>query len=238
MDNILLTVIFVFILCISALKYFEDRFCFACLTSGRKIISIVIGATVVALFTELLDSVYLGIHSTDKRFVLILPVSFIVFIFLYRHIYKHKDNQEQSRELNMVVKTLTSFSDILIGILAVTHIQSNLLSEIIFLGILLAYELIEQLSLHVIHEENGSKKPHSELRKIFLSLWPLLGFLYAYFIGVSETTSAVLLAIYGGTVFSVMVREIFSQERKILSSYFLTGASAFVILFFINIYII
>lgn len=238
MSNPLLAVIFVFILSISALKYFEDRFCLACLASGRKIISIVIGATVVALFTELLDSVYLGIHSTNKLFVLILPLSFIIFIFLYRHIYKHKDNQEQSKELNTVVKTLTSFSDVLMGILAFTHIQSDLLSEIIFLGILLAYELIEQLSLHIIHEENGLKKPRSELRKIFLSLLPLFGFLYAYFIGVSETTSAVLLAIYGGTVFSVMVREIFSQERKILPYYFLTGASLFVILFLINVSIL
>lgn len=233
MNNISVVIIFVGL--ISVLKYFEDRFCFACLTHGRKITSAVIGATVIALFTELLDDVYAGIHETNKLLVLILPVSFIFFFFLHRHIYQHKDSQQQSRELNLMVKTAMSFSDVLIGILAVSQIQSNLLSEFIFLSILLSYELIEQLSLHIIHEENSVRETHNPLRRILFSIWPLLGFFYAYLVGVSEMTSALLLAIYAGTAFSIIVREIFSQERKILPVYFLTGTGLFILLFFINI---
>lgn len=222
----------------SVLKYFEDRFCLACLSYGRKITSVVIGATVISLFTELLDSIYTGIHETNKLLVLILPISFILFFFLHRHIYQHKDSQRQSNELNTVVKTAMSFSDVLIGILAVSQVRNNLLSEFIFLGILLSYELIEQLSFHIIHEKKSSQKMCSQLQKIFLSIWPLLGFLYAYFIGVSEMITTVLLAIYGGIVFSIIVREIFSQERKILPVYFLAGTSSFILLFFINIFIL
>ncbi|MBI2453145.1 hypothetical protein HYV56_00405 [Candidatus Peregrinibacteria bacterium] len=158
-------------------------------------------------------------------------------MFLHMHIYKHSDNQKQSAELNLMVKIITSLSDILIGILAATQIQNGVLSEIIFLGILLSYEVIEQLSMHIVHEESApieSKKTYSVFFKLFLSALPLIGFAYAYFIGISETASVVILAVYGGTLFSVIVREILSQERKMISSYFISGAGVFVLLFFID----
>ena len=237
MSNTFLVITLVFVFFVSVLKYFEDRFCLTCFTRGRQIVSVILGATVVAMFTELLDGIYSGIHNTNNLFVLILPLTFIAFMFLHMHIYKHRDNQIQSSELNFTVKTITSLSDVLIGILAATQIQDSILSEMIFLGILLSYEVIEQLSMHIVHEEGfrrESKKAYSVFFKLFLSALPLIGFAYAYFIGISEAASVIILALYGGTLFSVIVREILSQERKMMPAYFLSGSGVFILLFFIN----
>lgn len=237
MSNTLLIITLIFVFVVSALKYFEDRFCLACLRSGAQIISVILGATAVAMFTELLDGIYSGVHTTNNLFVLILPLSFIAFMFLHMHIYKHRDNVVQSKELNFMVKTITSFSDILIGILAATQIQDSVLAEMIFLGILLSYEAIEQLSMHIVHEEGvrrEGKRVYSVFSKLLLSALPLIGFAYAYFIDISEVASVVILAVYGGTLFSVIMREILLKERKMIPAYFLSGSGVFVMLFFIN----
>lgn len=235
MDTLLLMSAFVFVLLISVLQYFEDRFCIACLVYGHKMVSMIIGATIVALFTELLDSAYLSIHNTNNLLALVIPLAFVAFLFLYRHIFGHKNNASKSRELTFSMRFLASFSDLLVGILAIAQIKNDLFSEIVFLGILLAYELIEQLSFHLVHEETVIvERPYNILKKIGFSLWALIGFAYAYFIGISATLGAVLFAIYSGAVFSVVVREIFSQERKILPYYFLAGLFFFSALFVVD----
>lgn len=234
MDNLLLIVIVAFVILITVLQYFEDRFCLVCLTYGQKIISVIIGATIVALFTEILDGAYVKIHSVNDLFVLIIPVSFMSFFLMYRHVFKHDGGETRTKELNGLVKFLASFSDVLIGILVVSQVKTDIFSEVIFLVILLSYELIEQLSFHLIHEEKTSIKPHSALKKAVFSSWALLGFLYAYFIGISEMVSVILFAIYAGAVFSLAVREIFSQERKIILSYFFGGMVTFTALFLID----
>lgn len=234
MDNLLLILAGAFIFLITVLQYFEDRFCIGCLLYGQQIISVVIGATVVALFTEILDSAYLNIHGTNDFFVLIIPISFIVFLFLYRHIYSHGDDEKKSDELSMAMRFMAVFSDLLVGLLAFTHLKTDLFSEIVFLGILFSYELIEQLSFHLVHENKVTDKPRGVLKKVFFSLWALFGFVYAYFVGISEISSAVLIAIYAGAVFSVVVREIFSKERKIVFPYFLGGGLFFSVLFLVD----
>lgn len=234
MDNPLLIIVVAFIILITFLQYFEDRFCLACLTYGQKVISIIIGATIIALFTEILDGAYVKIHSVNDLFVLIIPLSFMAFFLMYRHVFKHDGGKTRTKELNGLVKFLASFSDVLIGILVVSQIKTDIFAEVIFLVILLSYELIEQLSFHLIHEEKVLVKPRGVLKKVIFSSWALLGFLYAYFIGVSQTVSVVLFAIYAGAVFSLVVREIFSQERKIVLSYFFAGMAIFTILFFVD----
>lgn len=234
MDNLLLIIAFAFVILITVLQYFEDRFCLACLTYGQKVISIIIGATIIALFTEILDGAYVKIHSVNDLFVLIMPLAFVAFFLVYRHIFKHGGGEIRTKELNGLVKFLASFSDVLIGILVVSQIKTDIFPEVIFLAILLSYELIEQLSFHLIHEGKAGAVSHSGLKKILFSSWALLGFLYAYFIGISETASVILFAIYAGAIFSLVVREIFSQERKISLPYFFMGMVIFTALFLID----
>lgn len=218
----------------SIIKYFEDSFCLACRTNGRKIVSILIGAISVSIFVELLDDIYTGIHATQNLLVLFLPVGFIISLLIEKHINNHAKNRKL-KELGIFAKMISFFSGLIIGILAFQIIQGTLVKEIFFLLMLVSYDMIRDLSMHVIHEEKQKATTTQKISRVFLSLSPVYGLLIAWSLPITPFYNVSLLALFGGAMIYIVAKEVLPKEKYIDSNGLLLGSSLTVLIYLFSL---
>lgn len=226
--------IIIFLVIITTLKYFEENFCLSGLKHGQKVISFIIGAAIVATFTEILNSTYQEILATYEPIILIIPFTLIIFMFIEQHIEKHKETKERKKEIAIMIKSLSFLTSFLIGLLIILNVQNTLSKEIIFLGILLSYHMVKEGAFHLIHEEHKKMTISRRIKQAILALAAFYGVLLGSLINISETTNAAFLALFTGALIYILIRAIIPREDKAIPSYFLAGAFSITILFIID----
>ena len=233
----MLAVTLIFLLIVSILKYFEEKVCLACYDEDHKIISFIVGATVVSLFVELLNDIYLRIHDTHSLIVLLLPFAFIMLMLVERHIREHIDDYKKGSELQVLMKTLSFFAGILIRMVAAFYPQENMFEAVIFLGILTSYHFISAISVHFIHEKQSKDGKESFFGRILLVLSPFYGFAAVYFLNPSEIVNVSILTFFGCALIYVIIKEVLPKGKGTKISYFLAGAALLAAVFITDIFI-
>ncbi|MDA1061002.1 MAG: hypothetical protein O3B47_04370 [bacterium] len=236
MDPILLIVV-IFLVILTVIKFFEDSFCLDATSAGRKIVSFLTGAAIVTVFLDLLDEIYLGIHAINDFVVLVLPVAFIVVFLLENHIYHHS-KKKKYKEQRILIKSISFLAGTLVGLIAMSNFQENIFKEIIFMALIVSYDLMREVSLHLMHEDRPEKLSKIDyLLKILMSSSPFFGFFLAYYFDISDLVNIILLTIFGGAVIYVLMREIIPKEKDIYPIPFLTGVVFLMAIFFMNFYV-
>ncbi len=215
---------------IGILKFSEDRFCLACLRHGRLLVSAVVGAASVSVFTQLLNDTYTTVHSSHPLTLLGLPAGFVATILLARHIHAHEDQQGQA-ELLLLLRGNAVASGVLIGIVATLTPVEEILQNVIFIIGLVAYDLLDDLSMHAFHRELSVGTASAWIARILAGLSPFIGWMLASFLPFSPNAHAVLLSLFAGVYLAILVREILPQDRSLAVSWFLFGTVAVTVLF-------
>lgn len=216
--------VFIFLISFVILKYFEENFCLSSLKNGNKVKSFIVGAAIVATFAEIINNSYQEILKVDESLILLVPFALIIFMFIERHIDKHRDIKEKEKELALMIKSFSFFTNFLIGLLIVQNIQNSLSKEILFLGLLLSYHLVNEGSFHLIHEEHKKLDFSQKIKQFILALAVIYGATISYFINIPAILNVGFIAFFTGALIYVFIRAIASQEEKTITSYFLAGA--------------
>ena len=132
MDPILIAII-VFIIIVAVVKYIEHEICLSSSKYGTHLISFIVGASIVTIFAELLNDIYTEIHSINNLLVLLLPLSFVILMFIEQHVHNHIKEGKKKMELSRLLKGISFFSGFVVGMIAINNPQPTLFKEIIFL---------------------------------------------------------------------------------------------------------
>lgn len=230
MDPILISIV-IFISVITLIKYLEHDFCISSLKYGRQIVSFIVGASIVTIFAELLNDIYTEVHSTNNLLVLLLPLSFIILMFIEQHVHKHIKKSKKNKELSSLLKWISFFSGLVVGMIAINNPQPTLFKEIIFLLVIGSYDLIREISFHLVQE--GGHGAH--FKRVLLSLSPFYGFALAFYLPIPEVLNVAILTVFGGALTYFMVREIvLPQEERIRPIFFSLGFLTMTAIFLVN----
>ncbi|OIO55449.1 hypothetical protein AUJ46_01350 [Candidatus Peregrinibacteria bacterium CG1_02_54_53] len=219
---------------IGILKFSEDRFCLACLRHGRLLVSAVVGVASVSVFTQLLNDTYTAVHTSHPLTLVGLPAGFVATILLARHIHAHEDAQGQS-ELLLLLRSNAIASGVLIGIVAALMSGTDALRNIIFIIGLVAYDLLDDLSMHAFHRELSVGTARTWIARLLAVLSPFIGWMLASFLPFSSDAHAVLLSLFAGVYLAILVREILPQDRALAVPWFLAGSGVVTGLFILQV---
>lgn len=235
MEHTLLTTIWAFVIGLSIFRYFEEDICLASFTYGRKIVSFIIGAMIPIIFLELLNDVYLQIHTTHDILALLLPFGFIASFLIERHIYSHPKRKNKKKELHKMYAIVSSISAFLLGIIFATNIQATLYQEILLLVTFCLFHIMSSIYVHHI-DEKETNMHSSKLRRLIYAFSPVYGFAFALTIQLPQVISVSLFAIFSGALMHVIVDDIMTEEKETILSWFLIGALLFTGLFTVDIF--
>lgn len=219
---------------IGILKFSEDRFCLACLRHGRLLVSAVVGAASVSVFTQLLNDTYTAVHTSHPLTLVGLPAGFVATILLSRHIHAHEDRQREA-EMLLLLRSNAIASGILIGIVTTLAPAANILQNLIFIIGLVAYDLLDDLSMHAFHRELSIGTASAWIGRLLAGLSPFIGWTAASFILFSPDAHAVLFSLFAGVYLAILVREILPQDRTLAVPWFLLGSGAVTALFILQV---
>ncbi len=230
------TVLLPLFVLIGVLKFFEDRFCLVCLRHGRLLVSAVVGAASVSVFTQLLNDTYTVVHNAHPLTLVGLPVGFVATILISRHIHAHEDRQGET-EMILLLRSNAIASGILIGIVATLVPAADILQNTIFIIGLVAYDLLDDLSMHAFHPTLKSGAVSAWVARLLSGLSPFVGWTVASFIPLSPDAHAILFSLFAGVYLAILVREILPQDRSLASSWFLLGSGVVMALFVLGVMI-
>ena len=218
---------------IGILKFSEDRFCLACLRHGRLLVSAVVGVASVSVFTQLLNDTYTAVHTSHPLTLVGLPAGFVATILLARHIHAHEDAQGQS-ELLLLLRSNAIASGVLIGIVAALMSGTDALRNLIFIIGLVAYDLLDDISMHAFHRELSVGTARAWIARLLAGLSPFIGWMLTSFLPFSSDAHAVLLSLFAGVYLAILVREILPQDRALAVPWFLAGSGVVTGLFILQ----
>jgi hypothetical protein len=220
---------------LSVFKYYESKICVICHKQGKKVISFLVGATIITIFVELLDDVYLSVHSTNNLLILFLPFAFMILMLVERHIYRHRSKELMHKELKKMIKVLSFSSGFMIGLISVYDLKTTITTQIIFILFLLAFDFIRELSIHMIEGEHKVRTIPQKIKKVFYALSPVYGFTLAYFVAMPPYLKTSILSLFAGSMIYVLVKEVVvTREEKIQPPQFVAGALVMVAIFLVN----
>jgi hypothetical protein len=234
MDPVL-TLTIVGLVLLSILRYAKHHICISCMKRGKNIISFIVGATIVVIFTELLNDIYSEVHRFNDLLILLVPIAFTASMYVERHIDHHKDHHEKEMEMELLTKNLSFFSGLVGGLLITNMEHKSLLSLTVFLVVIFAYDIIRGVSYHIIYEKHEAKhkKFLAELKNIALAAAPLYGFALARTFPVPELLQIVLISIFGGFLLHILLKEVvLPHAKKSCPRSFAAGFILFLLIFF------
>ncbi|PIQ75837.1 hypothetical protein COU78_00510 [Candidatus Peregrinibacteria bacterium CG10_big_fil_rev_8_21_14_0_10_49_24] len=163
-------------------------------------------------------------------------MGFVATILISRHIHAHKDKQGET-EMILLLRSNAIASGILIGIVATLAPAANILQNTIFIIGLVAYDLLDDLSMHAFHPTLKSGTVSAWMARLFSGLSPFIGWTVASFIPISLDAHAMLFSLFAGVYLAILVREMLPQDRSLAISWFLAGSGVVTGLFVLDVFL-
>ncbi|RLG18336.1 hypothetical protein DRN67_04280 [Candidatus Micrarchaeota archaeon] len=187
-----------------------------------QIVSLNAGVFITFMFIVLLPQLAIGEFYLGENIYAFALVGFVLYHVGERYLYQHITHRKDLMRSLAHAHVAGFFADgIIIGMSVVLFfdVYSAFTARILFLP----------LVIHTVASTISSKHIHEHFRsgiaeRALLSSAPLLGALFATFLGLYEHQFYFLFALIVGMLFYVVIRGVLPQDRKGKPLWFLVGA--------------
>ncbi len=222
-------IVFVLALFLSVINFFAEMFSTKIEKHHSKILSLSSGIFVTYLFLALLPESFNGTTSIGENVFLLMLFGFALFHVLEKYAYQHVKNKKQLLE---DLSELHAFGFVLDHFLVGMLLFFAVNIDDFFLGLV----IILPLTLHVVSSSISLTHINEHFQKnlaiiIALSVSPLIGTLFAFYLSAYPPVYQSLFALSMGAILYVAIRDMLPKDGGKISLFILGILVSIVIIF-------
>ena len=197
----------------------------------QQMLSFAAGITITFLFLNLLPDLFTGTKHLAWFLYLYVLLGFTFYLILQEMLYKYSPNTNklafELRESHAVIAFTYHF---IIGIIFVEVIKlENLLNDFLFFLPIQIHVIFSSLaSHHNIKTSNYQSSGFDKLLQWLVVIAPVLGALSAIYLNISQAISYSLIAVIGGILLFITIRELIPKPKEARPFYFILGMLVYI----------
>lgn len=215
---------------LALVHFFSDKFEQWFESRRTGFLSFSAGISTAYLFLVLLPDLYSGVQVLNSSIFLLVLIGFTLFHltekFVYHHTVPIADLKHQLKEVHGI--TLFIYH-VLLGLLLAELTQQNVLGGFLLFIPVFFHTAISTVSLEQLHDKVKYHLP----ARILLSISTLAGVYIASQITIHVIITMALLALVGGALFFIIIREYIPPEREGNARMYVLAIVVYTVLVFI-----
>jgi len=206
---------------LSLTHYFSEVFSGKIEKFHEELISFSAGLFITQIFVFLMPEFFKGQQFIGNSIFLLMVLGFVIFHVSEKYIYQHVKNKDKMVKDLAEVHAIGFFVDhFVVGVTLVFAFQSaNILLGFAIFFALLLHTLSSSISL--THIDNYFKQ--STLVNVILSIAPILGVLFAWFLNTDKSSYYIVFSLVLGALLYVSIRDMLPYKKEGKPSYFVAG---------------